>query len=192
MKYLVTTICMFYFASSYSQPGFGFSEGTVFYKKGDSMLCLVKLSLDYGDTVIYKGYDGDTEKMLFAKNIKSIRLPYKHIENVPLDSGREKLSTLIVKGNICVYSYATITMGKAVPIPKSGGLKLTSGTTTPHFILKKDSVCKEIREDYFRRDIAPFIRNCPGMLKKLDTEGYYFTDMMKIITEYNSCELAVD
>jgi hypothetical protein len=175
--------------SIFSQPGFGFTEATVSYKKGDSMLCLVKLSLNYGDTVIYKYYDGDSEKMLFSKSIKGIRFPNNYIENVQLDSGREKLSTLIVTGRVCLYSFATITMGKAVAIPKSGGLKLTSGTTTPHFIVKKDSVCKEIREDYFRRDIAPFIRNCPGMLKKLDTEGYYFTDMMKIIKEYNSCEL---
>lgn len=192
MKCTFVTSLLLCVNSIFSQPGFGFTEATVSYKKGDSMLCLVKLSLNYGDTVIYKYYDGDPEKMLFSKNIKSIRFANNYIENVQLDSGREKLSTLIVTGRLCLYSFATISMGKTVDIPKSGGLKFTPGTTTPHFIIKKDSVCKEIREDYFRRDIAPFIRDCAGMLKKLDTEGYYFTDMMKIIKEYNSCELTVD
>lgn len=190
MKYLFITALVCCINSTFAQRGFGFNEATILYKKGDSLLCLVKMEINYRDTVIYKRYEGDAEKIVLSKDIKAIRFPFKYIENIKPDS-TEKLSTLLLKGRITVFSYAVLTMGKPVDVKNVAGLKFAAGSTTTHYIVCKDGVYKEIREDFFRRDLAPLIKDCPGMYRKLDTEGYYFEDMVKIAKEYNSCELNV-
>ncbi len=190
MKYLFACCCLLGIHSAFSQPGLGFKEATVLFKKGDSLRCLVKMEINYSDTVMCKTHENADEKVLLSKDIKSIRFPFKYIENVRIDS-TEKLCTLLLTGRISVYSYAVLSMGKTVDIKNVAGMKFTPGTTTTHYIVCKDGVYKEIREDFFRRDLAPLIKDCPGMYRKLDTEGYYFEDMVKIAKEYNSCELNV-
>lgn len=188
MKYLFVCACLLAVSPAFSQPGFGFKEASVVFKKGDSLQCLVKMELNYRDTVLYKAYDSGPEKMLFAKDIKSIRFPFKYVENIRFDS-TEKLSTLLLTGHITVYSYAVLSLGKPVDVKNVAGLKFSPTTTITHYVVHKDSIYKEIREDFFRRDLAPLIKDCPGMYRKLDTEGYYFEDLVKIAKEYNGCAL---
>ncbi|MFN8253865.1 MAG: hypothetical protein U0V75_18470 [Ferruginibacter sp.] len=188
MKYLFACALLAAALTLFAQKGFGYKEASVVFKKGDSLRCLVKMQVDYKDTVIYKMHENGDEKILLSADISKIRFPFKLIENVRTDS-IEKLSTLLLTGRITVYSYAILTMGKTVDIKNGAGLKFTPGTTSTHYIVYKDGRYKEIREDFFRRDLAPLIKDCPGMYRKLDTEGYYFEDLVKIATEYNSCEL---
>ena len=43
--------------------GFGYKEASVVLKKGDSLRCLVKMQVDYKDTVIYKMHENGDEKI---------------------------------------------------------------------------------------------------------------------------------
>ena len=88
-----------------------------------------------------------------------------------------------------MYSYAILTMGKTVDIKNGAGLNLHPAPPAHTILFIKTAGIKRSAKIFFRRDLAPLIKDCPGMYRKLDTEGYYFEDLVKIATEYNSCEL---
>ncbi|MEY2917606.1 MAG: hypothetical protein RIS73_1320 [Bacteroidota bacterium] len=187
MKYSLTGLAIFFSNLIYAQSNFGFTDVTIMKKKGDSVNCLIKLEINYGDIITYKDYQDAPEKKMDIKDIKSIRFPFKYLENITLDN-KEKLVTLIDRGKISLYNYVEVKNGETVDVPKSGGGKFTPSKTIVHYIINVGTKYIELEENLFRENLKPFINDCSELNNKVDNNVYSFTDIVTIIKAYNSCK----
>ena len=187
MKYTITILLTFFYTLVDAQTNFGFTDVTIINKKGDSVTCLIKIEINYGDIITYKDYQDAPEKKMDSKNIRSIRFPFKYLENITVDN-REKLATLIVQGKINLYNYVELKNGETVDVPKSGGVKFTPSKTVVHYIIKAGSEYKDLEENSFPGNLKPFVNDCLELNNKIDSQVFSFADMATIIKDYNTCK----
>ena len=109
MKYLFLAFTFVFCELTYSQSNFGFADATITYKRGDSMLCLIKREVNYGDIITYKVHQGTDESQVGSNNIKSIRIASKYIENISLGN-KDKLATLVLGGKLTLFNYVETTL----------------------------------------------------------------------------------
>ncbi len=187
MKYLLTALTAFFCCFSYSQTNFGFTDATIVYKRGDSMLCLIKREVNYGDVITYKTHQDADENQVGSNYIKSIRIASKYIENISLDK-KEKLATLILNGKLTLFNYVETKTGEAVKIPNSNGGMYAPIKVTVHYIVKKGDTFTEIKEQSFEKDLKSLLSDCSDIVLNLENHSYIFSDIPAIIEQYNSCK----
>ena len=187
MKLLFTALTIFFCDIVYSQTNFGFTDATIVYKRGDSMLCLIKREVNYGNIITYKIYQDADESQVGSNYIKSIRISSKYIENITVD-GMEKLATLVLSGKLTLFNYVETQRGESVKIPNSNGGMYAPIKVIVHYIVKSGSKYTEIKEDSFEKDLKNLLPDCPAIISKLENHDYIFKDIPAIIEEYNSCK----
>ncbi len=184
MRYFITIILFFSSFDTFSQT-FGFSEGTITYKRGDSILCLVKREFHFGDIITYKQYDDADEQQVASLYIKSIRIGTKYIENITIDN-KEKLATLNVSGKVLLYDYLENQMGKTVEMSEGG--RMTPYKLVQHYIIKIDNKFVELSENSFEKKLSELLKECKSLTNKIDNHEFNFRNVSEIIKEYNSCK----
>ena len=187
MKYLFVILIILFSDIAYSQTNFGFTDATIVYKRGDSILCLIKREVNYGDAITYKMHQDADENQVGAKYIKSIRIASKYLENIVIEN-KEKLATLTMSGNISLYDYVETQKGEAVKIPNTGGGMMAPIKVIIHYIVKKGDQFQEIKEKSFKKSLTDLLVDCPEIIAKLENNDYSFADIPKVIKEYNSCK----
>ena len=186
MKYLFTAVAFLFCQFTYSQTNFGFTDATIVYKRGDSMLCLIKREVNFGDVITYKVHQGASESQVGSSYIKSIRIASKYIENIVI-ANKEKLATLILSGKLTLFSYVETQKGDAVKMPNSGGM-FAPIKVIVHYIIKSENTYTEIKEKSFEKDLIKLLNDCPVIISKLENHDYTFADIPAIIEQYNSCK----
>lgn len=173
--------------TAYPQANFGFAEATITYKRGDSMLCLIKREVNYGDVITYKIYEGADERQVGSSYIKSIRIASKHIENISLDN-KERLATLLLEGKLTLFNYVETQTGQAINIPNSNGGKFAPIKVIVHYIIKNGDKYSEVNEGSFEKDLKILLSDCPVIISSLENHTYIFKDIPQIIEQYNACK----
>ena len=186
MKYLITTLTLLVCNITYSQTNFGFTDATIVYKRGDSILCLIKREVNYGDVITYKIHQDADESQVGSTYIKSIRIASKYLENITFEN-KEKLVTLVSAGKINLYDYVETQTGETVKIPNSNGGMFAPIKVTTHYIIKDDDKYQELKEKSFEKVLRELIKACPTIIAKIENHEYTFKDIPEIIKEYNSC-----
>lgn len=187
MKYLFIISTILFCNVAYSQTNFGFTEGTIVYKRGDSILCLLKREVNYGDVITYKTHQNAEESQVGSKYIKSIRMESKYLENIILEN-KEKLVTLIVAGKISLYNYVETQKGEPVKIPNTGGGMFAPIKVITHYIIKDGDKFQEIKEKSFKKTLNRLLPDCQLIITKIENNEYSFDDIPEIIKEYNTCK----
>ncbi len=187
MKYLFTALTVLFCDFAYSQTNFGFTDATIVYKRGDSMLCLIKREVNYGDVITYKIHQDADESQVGSSYIKSIRIASKYIENITLDK-KEKLATLILNGKLTLFNYVETQKGEAVKIPNSNGGMYAPIKVTVHYIIKSGDIFTEIKEKSFEKDLKNLLSDCPAIITSIENHAYTFIDIPAIIEQYNLCK----
>lgn len=187
MKYLFSVLTTLMCYTAYPQTNFGFAEATITYKRGDSILCLIKREVNYGDVITYKIYEGADERQIGSSYIKSIRIASKYIENILLDN-KERLVTLVLQGKLTLFTYVETQTGQAVNIPNSNGGKFAPIKVVVHYIIKAGDKYNEVKEDSFEKDLKTLLSDCPAIISNLENHTYIFKDIPQIIEQYNACK----
>lgn len=187
MKYLFTALTFLFCDFAYSQNNFGFTDATIVYKRGDSMLCLIKREVNYGDVITYKVHQDADESQVGSIYIKSIRIASKYIENINLGK-KERLATVILTGKLTLFNYVETQKGEAVKIPNSNGGMYAPIKVMVHYIIKSNNKYAEVKESSFETDLKNFLSDCPAIISKLENHEYAFADIPVIIEQYNSCK----
>lgn len=186
MKYLFTALIVLFSDIAFCQTNFGFTDAKIVYKKGDSVLCLIKRELNYGDVITYKTNQDADEQQVRSKFIKSIQIDSKYIENITLDK-KERLATLIVSGKLTLFKYNDIQKGDAVKMANSNGGRFSAIRVIEHYVVKNGDIFTEIKEKSFEKDLKSILADCATVITKIDNQQYAFADMQAIIEQYNSC-----
>ncbi len=187
MKYLLALVSCIFISNAYSQSDFGYLDATIIKKKGDSIICLIKREISYGDFITYKVTKDAYESQIATTDISCIKFAFKYLENIKIDN-KEKLATLVVDGKTRLYNYVELQQGATREMPNSNGGMYTPHTMIVHYIIKRLDVYKEIRSKFFSYDLKPYIEDCNSLVTKIESQEYLFEDMMKIIQEYNNCK----
>jgi hypothetical protein len=185
MKYLFTVLTLLFCDFAYAQNNFGFADATIVYKRGDSMLCLIKREVNYGEVITYKIHQDADESQVGSIYIKSIRIASKYIENIAINN-KEKLATLILSGKLTLFNYVETQKGEAVKFGSGGGMYAPIKVTV-HYIIKSGSNFIEVKEKTFEKDLKNLLTGCPAIISKLENHDYAFADIPAIIEQYNTC-----
>ena len=186
-KYLFTVLTFLICDLAYSQSNFGFTDATIVYKRGDSMLCLIKREANYGDVITYKIHQGADESQVGSSYIKSIRIGSTHIENILLGK-KEKLATLVLRGKLTLFNYVEMQTGEAEKVPNVPGAGFARIKTIVHYIIKTGENYTEVKEKSFEKDLKSLLSDCSVIISNLENHDYVFADIPAIIQQYNSCK----
>ena len=186
MKYLLVFFAVLSSYLTHAQGSFGFAEATITYKRGDSMVCLVKREVNFGEVITYKVHQDADETQVGTSYIKSIRIGSTHFESIPIGK-KEKLSTLIISGKTTLFTYVESQAGQTLSIPNSNG-RVTPFKITVHYIAKNGDKYSQIEEDSFEKDLKKIVSDCPTILADLDNHVYIFRQVPEVIKQYNICK----
>ena len=187
MKYLFTALIVLTCDFAYAQSNYGFTEATIVYKRGDSMLCVIKREPGYGEVITYKIRQGADESQVGSSYIKSIRIGSAYIENVPLGK-KEKLAIVVLTGKLSLFTYVEMETGEAEKVANVPGARVAGIKTTVHYIIKTGENYTEVKERSFEKDLKRLLADCPAIITNLEDHDFVFADIPSIIRQYNSCK----
>lgn len=168
----------------YGQVDYGFGEGIIVTKQGDTIKCFVEMAVTYESKIAYKKAPQGEKLSIPSSDIKSLTTPYKYWENIQVGK-KEKLMSLAVDGDAQLFNHVTINPGQSSPM--AGGTYTMNNAPTVIYMLKKNQVFYEIRKKDFKATIAALLSDCPTVINKVNNKEYKFDDIEKVISEYNSC-----
>lgn len=172
------------YTTSFGQGNYGFGEGMIITKQGDTIKCHVELAVTYGNKVAYKKSATGQQLSISAKEIKVLTTPHKYYENITLGK-KERLMSLIVDGETKLYNHVTINAGPSKP--EFGGTVSLYNAPTIIYALIKNGVIYELRKKDFKELIGLTLNDCQSITDKVNKNEYKFEDLEKIVNEYNAC-----
>ena len=184
-KGLLAFILGFFFLTSYGQTEYGFADGVIITKQGDSIKCQVEMAVTYGNKIAYRKNPNGEELYIPSKDIKSLTTPYKHWKNIQVGK-KEKLMSLVVDGEAKLFNHVTINVGPSTP--GQGGTYAMYNAPTVMYVLEKDGVFYELKKKDFKASITTTLASCKSVVDKVNTKQYKFDDLEKVITEFNLCK----
>jgi hypothetical protein len=161
---------------------FGFQEGTITTKDGNSIKGYVEFAVTYYSRVAYKMTQEGNELSIKSSEIKSIQTPYKYIENITLDN-KERLMALVTDGHVRLFNHITVNPGQTKK--GYGGTYNFSAPPTIIYALKKGENLTEIVKKDFKSKLLELLNDQPSIVDRLNNNEFKFEDMEKIISEYN-------
>ncbi|RYD79068.1 MAG: hypothetical protein EOP53_10180 [Sphingobacteriales bacterium] len=169
-----------------SKINWGFMNGVIHLKKGDSLLCLVERQVAYGQTILYKlSQNGDTKEISLAE-LNYFTANKKTFKVVSLNNGLQVMEVLDT-GKIAIYTFNEI---KYQPTKRniSAGTKTTKGDIFIHYVINKAGTIQEVKEPDFKVVLKQLFNDCQRMAGKVSRGDYLFEDMQQIIRDYNNCK----
>ncbi len=184
MKKIVIILILTYLClSNYSkaQNVYSFEKGYIIKKTGDTISCLVPVSIHYGTEIKYKFDENSPEKSIKSYDIKYLLTPYNAYENVLVDN-EEKLMRIILIGKIKLYSYIIPDEG----YNPNGGFYMY-GPPNIEYTLEKDSSLYTFTKKNYEKTLKEQLKECTEIVAKIGKKGYKFDDIEKILSDYNDC-----
>jgi len=165
-----------------AQKVYQYQKGKIIKSSGDTINCLVPISIYYEDELNYKIDKNSPEITIKIKDIKFLETPFNIFENISSNKNN-RLMRIVVKGEITLYSYV-------IPDESSnpnGGLYLYSAPDI-YYTIKKSDLYYEVKKRNFKVLLSEQLKDCNDLVLKIKNKVYKFDDLEKIINEYNSCK----
>ncbi len=166
----------------FGQTNLAYGEGEIIKKDESSIKCLVELSITYGTSVSYKMSQDGKESLLKSSEIKSIRTPYKYIENITLDN-KERLMAMVADGKVKLFNQVITNSGRTEL--GYGGTFNFNAPPTIIYALKKESNYFEIKKKDFKVKLSGLLNDQPSITERINSKEFKFDDIEKIINGYN-------
>ncbi|MDZ4714421.1 MAG: hypothetical protein SH819_03040 [Cytophagales bacterium] len=185
MKTIIFFLAMTLACNSTAQTNFGFGDGFIITKQGDTIRCQVEMAVTYEDKIAYKKNKDDYPLHILTKDIHAMKTPYKYLQNI-LIGKKELLMSLMVDGKARLYSHVIINSGQPKAAP--GGTMVLYQPPTVTYIVEKDKMYYEVKKKDFKTMMPKLLESCTSVTEKIATKKYHFEDIEKVIQEYNSCQ----
>ena len=183
LKCCILIIAIIASARVNGQFSYGFAEGKITLKNGDTIHCFIERAIAYENEVYYKVKEDDVPRGLKVKSIKSLTLPFVYFENIQLGE-KERLMSLLINGKVSLYKYIIIKEKVTFKTPETTG---KAANFLNHFILEKGVTNLEIDEKTFADLSQKYFGDCLVLIDKIRNGTYKFEDIEKIVSEYNAC-----
>ena len=184
-----------FYSFSIGQAITGFQPGMIIKKSGDTINGFLKLIYPYsGNSIEYKSNENRKDSVIPLEEIKDIITKFLLLEKVPFE-GKEKLMPLLAKGKITLFgiikNYET---SEILNEPIDGNVDNKSMTRTHVFssasqeifyVAKKNNQYLEIEKQTFKVFLKHLMFDCSDMVDKIGKKGYKFSDIIRIVKEYN-------
>lgn len=162
---------------------FGFKEGTIEKKDGSLIECYVEFAVTYYSKVAYKLTKDGEELSLKSSEVKSIKTPFKYIENITLD-GKERLMAMVTEGHVTLFNHVTINPGKTEK--GYGGTFNFNAPPIVIYAVKKGDNYYEIKKRDFKQRLSDLLCEQPSVVEYINRREFKLDDMESAIAEYNS------
>ncbi|MDZ4714424.1 MAG: hypothetical protein SH819_03055 [Cytophagales bacterium] len=177
--FVITFACF----SAFGQTNFGFSDGVILTKQGDSLKCLIEMAVTYEDKVAYKKTPSDFPLQIPTKEIHAMQTKYKYYLNIPVGK-EEKLMSLMVDGKARLFTHVILNAGPSKPM--GGGTAKMYQPPTVTYVVEKDGDYHEIRKKDFVNQMTKLMGDSPQIVQKIYAKEYTFEDLEKLVKDYNS------
>jgi len=168
-----------------AQTSFGFREGTIIKKNGDTIRCYVEVAFSYENRVNYKFNQSDDANSLKIKDIKYVTLTPNRFENIQFGK-RDKLMKIIEEGKISLYKYVEVDDRVTSSNP---GSTFKAGNFINHFVIKKDEFISEVTKTNFKKNLQKLFGDCENLSTDINKGAYEYDSIEVIVKAYNDCKL---
>jgi hypothetical protein len=166
--------------------GYGFADGKIVTKKGDTINCLVEMAVTYGEQVSYKTKQRNAISSMQVTDIRSIQTPYTYWESIQVRE-RMLLMGLVVDGKARLFNHVIINKGKEKKA-SSGNVQFYDPPTVT-YVVQKGGIYTEVAEDDFKEKGTQLFKDCTILMEKISSDVYKLEEMEKVVKEYNECRL---
>lgn len=168
-----------------AQNEYGYLEGKIVKKEGDTIKCYIQMSPSYGSIIKYKLKSNSAELKIKLEDITFLLTPYNKFEKI-LYKNQKRLMTVLVNGKVILYSYMEYDEG----IEKDYGINgvITTYKELASYIIKKDNVFYEVKHGNFKELLTSQFNDCNDVIMKINKKKYKFKDLENVIIEYNTCK----
>ncbi len=166
--YFIFFICILTGLRVSGQSVYGYEEGTIITKQGETINCFVEMAVGYEKTIFYKDSKDGKILSIPTAEVKAVATRYTYFENIPIGK-KEKMMAVLVYGRAQLFFHVKDYI----------------------YVLKKDGIYYQLRKKNYLELLVQALRDCPQIIKMLGSRmyKYEFQDLERIVTEYNSCQL---
>ena len=188
MKFMMSLFCLLVTQATPAQKktNWGFMNGVMHLKKGDSLVCLVEKQVAYGKTLLYKLSDQGSVEEIPLSELNYFVANNKTFKAVPLYNSFE-IMELVDTGKITLYTFNEIKYQAPQRNPSTGN-KTIKGDILIHYVIDKAGMIQEIKDTSFKLVLKQIFSDCGRMGGKVTRGDYLFEDMPQIIKDYNHCK----
>jgi len=183
--FFILIACLFLTKSTQAQEIYGFAEGQIIKKQGDTIKCLVSMTTSYGDVVKYKMKSNSPEITIKSSEVKLLKTPYNTFENISFGE-KERLMTVMLVGKVTLYSCMFFYN------PQTNYYKDNTAITTYSkditYLIKKDDTINEIKNKNFKNLMTSIMSDCETVISKINNKVYKFKNLETVVEEYNKCK----
>src|SRR6218665_719736 len=152
-----------------SKTNWGYMNGVIHLKKGDSIRCLIEKQLVYEQTLGYKLNEWGVVEEIPIAAVNYFEAGNKIFESVLL-YGAFKLIERLDTGKISLYYFNEIKYGETKK-SNSTGVKTKKGDIIIHYVVKQKQFIQEIKEPVFKPVLKQLFFDCERMAGKVSRGG---------------------
>ena len=170
MKILIFSIALVYLTSYTisAQIVASYEKGLIIKKNGDTIKCLVPLSIYYSKYINYRMGNNSQDIEINLKDVSSLITPYNRFENILIDN-KQYMMCLLINGKVNLYSQVTPDEGSN----PNGGTYLYKAPVII-YALKKDDAYFLIKRNNYKKLLSDNLIDCPDIQTNLGKKGYQY------------------